>query len=82
MNTDEQLFQAYGFLASKEVLYEGIGNAGLVDRKSWPISVSSLMAHSLTEREAMHVVKQYIHLFGGDNTRVLLLVTPISPPSI
>ena len=34
MNTDEQLFQAYGFLASKEVLYEGTGNAGLVDRKS------------------------------------------------
>ena len=73
---------AFGFLASQEVKDAGVGNLGLQDRKHSAISTTSFLTSGLTERMALRWVQKYIHLFGGDSSKVTVSVrTPFNTES-
>jgi acetylcholinesterase len=59
-------------LASQEVKDAGVGNLGLQDREHLATSTASLLTSGLKERMALRWVQKYIHLFGGDSSKVTM----------
>ena len=66
---------AFGFLASKEVQKEGLGNFGLYDR-TCSMFCKLFVSHSILaiflERLGLQWVQKYISAFGGDPSKVTM----------
>lgn len=66
------LLVVFGFLASKEVKAEGVGNLGLQDREYLYDQHALYFAYLLRERLALRWVQKYIDKFGGDPSKVTM----------